>query len=72
MALRYLDLNPYAANEQQNLRQAISMRGRELIEDPKFLNIVKSKAELPVWFLRFLNDGWKYFLDLTDCDKIVK
>jgi hypothetical protein len=48
------------------------MRGRELIEDEKFLNIVKSKAELPVWLWRFLNDGGKYFLDLTDCDKIVK
>ncbi len=72
LALRYLHQNPYAAREQQNLHQAISMRGREFLEDPTFCKTIAFNNTLPLWLEGFLFHGQKIFLDLTACDNITQ
>jgi hypothetical protein len=72
LALRYLDTHPYADREQQNIRQAIEMRGRELVEDPLFIQNVTLSPEIPAWLDGFLHQGKKIFVDLSKSDTLTQ
>ncbi len=70
-ALVYLKNNKYGEEIQNNTKQAIAMRGRELVNKYGFLEKTRYTQELPEWFLFWLNGG-DIFLDLFECDEVVK